>query len=347
MEVNRPVQVVSPAPRDIWNAIVGASSEVWLSQTPAWLDCVCAVGGYEDASCLYEMSGNRYLVLPMARRHVPVSGQLIVESMPHGWGIGGPLAADPISVDDVALVWGDLINRAALYASIRPSPLCSDIWASTCPPQVRAATNSTHILDLSGGVDHVWEHRFKSTTRTKIRKAEHMGLRIECDSSTRLVPVFYDLYLQWVERRAREQGIPLWLARWRGKRWDPYNRIHSIVEHMGDACRVWVAWCDDRPAAAIITLFYKDKALFWRGTSDKELATGTRANDFLQWLAIQEACRAGCRHYGMGESGGVASLMRYKSGFGAVLYPYIDYNLGWFPTTEVSTCFQSALSVLK
>jgi lipid II:glycine glycyltransferase (peptidoglycan interpeptide bridge formation enzyme) len=116
---------------------------------------------------------------------------------------------------------------------------------------------------------------------------------------------------------------------------------------LGDLSRIWIAWVGDLPAAAIITLFYQGIALYWRGTSDKELTRSTRANDLLQWLAIQEACRIGCRYYAMGESGGVASLMRFKSGFGAVPYSYVDYNLGWLPTTTVSGWTQSTISFVK
>ena len=64
--------VTSPAPRDVWADLVESDRDALVDQTPAWVDCVCATGTYEDASCLYESSTGRRLVLPVVRRrHLP------------------------------------------------------------------------------------------------------------------------------------------------------------------------------------------------------------------------------------------------------------------------------------
>jgi hypothetical protein len=42
--------VTSPAPRDAWEAAVGADPNVFVSQTRAWMNLVCSFGGYADAS---------------------------------------------------------------------------------------------------------------------------------------------------------------------------------------------------------------------------------------------------------------------------------------------------------
>jgi hypothetical protein len=68
---------------------------------------------------------------------------------------------------------------------------------------------------------------------------------------------------------------------------------------------------------------------------DKELAAQTNANDLLQKMAIEEACRAGCRHYHMGESGSSSSLAHFKSRFGAVAYPYAEHHLERLPLTRM------------
>ena len=68
---------------------------------------------------------------------------------------------------------------------------------------------------------------------------------------------------------------------------------------------------------------------------DKAIAGPTRANDLLHRLAIEDACRHGCRYYHMGESGASASLARFKSGFGAEAHPYAEYYLERFPITAL------------
>jgi hypothetical protein len=42
-------------------------------------------------------------------------------------------------------------------------------------------------------------------------------------------------------------------------------------------------------------------------------------------MAIEAACRDGCRHYHMGESLGSSALSEFKSNFGARAYEYAEY----------------------
>ena len=62
------MNVVSPAPRELWSQVVKASPEALAFHTPQWLDCICATGVYEDASLAYEMVGDRKFILPLVRR---------------------------------------------------------------------------------------------------------------------------------------------------------------------------------------------------------------------------------------------------------------------------------------
>ena len=52
--------VVTPAPREAWQAAYEADPEALVTQSPEWLDCICAVGAYEDASRLYDFGGGRH-----------------------------------------------------------------------------------------------------------------------------------------------------------------------------------------------------------------------------------------------------------------------------------------------
>ncbi len=330
------LQVTSPAPREVWQEVLKSDAKALVSQTPVWLDCICALSGYEDASRLYETPEGRQLILPMvSRRHLPEA--LTTEaSLPHGWGVGGLVVAGALQAEEAAAVFADLAGRAVLRTSVRPNPLVAETWAAARPPGAITVPRLVHVLDLEGGFERVWAKRFGSATRTKVRKAEHAGLVAECDTSGKLVPVFYDLYLRWLDRRARERHMSLSLARWLGRRREPLRKFQFVAQALGEACHIWVAWRDRQPAAATILLIYGAHAIFWRNASDKELAGPTRANDLLQRLAIEDACCAGCRYYHMGESGGLASLMHFKSRFGAKAYPYAEYYLERLPITGVA-----------
>src|SRR5919198_3090827 len=80
-----------PAPREAWARLVASAPRSLPSQTPRWLDAVCAVAGLEDASRLYETADGRLLVLPLVRRRL-LGLDLAEASLPYGWGPGGLVA---------------------------------------------------------------------------------------------------------------------------------------------------------------------------------------------------------------------------------------------------------------
>jgi lipid II:glycine glycyltransferase (peptidoglycan interpeptide bridge formation enzyme) len=188
------------------------------------------------------------------------------------------------------------------------------------------------VVDLDGGPEQIWK-RFRSSARRAVRKAERSGLEIECDTSGRLLPVFHRLFQLSIERWAGQQHEPVALARWRARRRDPLEKFEQWAAALGDEMRVWVAWKNGSPAASIIVL-QGANANYTRGAMDKDLAGPTHANDLLQWLAIEDACEAGCRHYHMGESGSSRPLAAFKEKFGARPVEYGEYRIERLPLTR-------------
>jgi hypothetical protein len=327
-------RVRSPAPREPWEAALAADPDARVTQTPEWIDCICAFGGYQDASRLYELPGGRQLVLPMVR-HRDLPGRLATEaSLPAAWEPCGIVAPGTLEVEDVVAVLRDLAGRASVRTSLRPGPLHASTWAAARPPGTVAVPRLAHVLELDGGFGRVWTERFAGAARNAVRKAERSELTIERDTSGRLVPVVQRLFELSLDRWARQQHEPRPLARWRGHRQDPARKLELITRRLGEACRIWVAWRDRQPAAAIVVLQAKN-ASYTRGMMDKELAGPTRANYLLHRLAIEEACDAGCRYYDMGESGPSASLAQFKTRFGARPRPHADYHLERLPISAL------------
>ncbi|MFL5576944.1 MAG: GNAT family N-acetyltransferase [Gemmatimonadaceae bacterium] len=330
--------MTSPAPRDVWTGILAESPDALAFQTPVWLDCICETGGYEDVSRLYETSDGGQLVLPMVRRTRLLGALAIESSLPAGWGFGGFVTRAATRPEDAAAALSELAGHAALRSSVRvrPTPLTAATWAAAAPAGAIRVPRLAHVLDLEGGFEQVWARRFTGSARTAVRKAERAGLTVECDTSGRLVPVYYDLYMRSIERWAGGGRTPLPIARWRGRRRDPLRKLQLITERLGDACRIWLASLDGRPAAAIIVLLQGRNASYWRGAMDEASAGPTRANYLLHSRAIEDACRAGCLHYHMGETGSSASLAQFKSRFGAAACEYAEYRLERLPITELS-----------
>jgi hypothetical protein len=327
--------VSSPVPHGLWRELVAGDREALPTQSPEWVQSLCGDGRYIDASRLYETADGRRAVLPMVcRAHAP--GPLAIwHSMPRAWGFGGLISDGPVTPDLVASVVDDLLHQPALRIHIRPNPLHAGAWARATARRsgIAAVPARAHVLDLTGGFEVVWRQRFRSTTRRQVRRAEHLGVEIETDTTGRLVPEFYDLLRKSTRRWARHQHEPLLLAQARLARRDPLGKFESMAKSMGPASRIYMARFEGRSAAAILVL-QGQNAHYTRGAMDEEVAGPSQANRLLHKVAIEDACRAGCTSYHMGESGTSRGLSQFKSRFGAEAHAYNEYWIERFPLTS-------------
>jgi hypothetical protein len=325
------VGITSPAPRDAWEEALRVDPLALETQSPAWTDAMCAWGGYEDASRLYVGRGGRTLVLPMLRRVLPGRLGMIEGSHPPHCGVGGILAPQTLTPADVATVLDDLPDHRVLRRSFYPNPLLASAWAAGAPARAIAVPKRAHLLTLEEGFEHVWSKRFTQATRTRVRKAEREGVRVECDTSGRLVPVFYDLMAGAAVRWAARQHEPLWLARRRLRHRDPFEKFEAIARLLGERCRVWVARVNGRPVAANVVL-QGANAYGFRAAMEEE-SKGHQAAGLLVRHAIEDACAAGCRYFYMGESGWSESHAVFKERFGGRAVRYAEYRIERLPLT--------------
>jgi hypothetical protein len=325
---------VGAGAREAWRRALPSDEEALVSQTPAWMDCVCASGRYEDATRAYQTEDGHELILPLARPHLPRPVST-VSSMPFGWGTGGLVSSrGSVSSDDVAAVMADLARERSLLIALRPSPVTAAAWARAVPDQVVRIPHLSQIVPLSEGFDAV-RNSFSSTVRSNCRKALRRGVSAERDDSGRLMPVFDDLYRKSVDRWASQQHEPRWLAHWRARHRDPPEKFKSVAEHLGPACHVWVAWRGGEAISSVVVLAHGHHSTMWRSAIDKEAVRGTGATELLHELAIEEACRNGHRFYHLGDSAPSSSLARNKRGFGAEDVSYDGYRLERLPLTAV------------
>ncbi len=329
--------VTTPVPRSVWRELLERDERALISQTPDWLDAACAVTGGDDASRLYQWSDGRSFVLPLVRRSVGRDSLVRLESMPPMWGPGGVVSAVAPLERDTNAIFEDLANLRLLRVGIRPAHSGDGAWGDAAPAGAIRNTHCRQVLDLRGGFSHVLATRFSASTRRNARKAESEHLTVESGSSTALVDAFYELYERWTEQRARDRGIPVWLAMRLARRREPRSKYEEVADRLGGACRIWVARYRGQAIAAAISLTHRSHAVYWRGASDRDAAGKTRANVLLQKLMIEEACAAGCVDFDMGESGGVTSLIEYKRRFGAEEVVYDEYRLERFPLTALES----------
>lgn len=327
-------RVVSPAPREVWKDMARDDSNAVVTQTPTWLDCICHDGTFSDASRLYEFASGRKVLLPMARRSQLPRRVATEASWPFDWGAGGAImSGGSPSVDEVHSIFDDLARRPALRVSVRFNVPVHPVWTGPSRAGFTTIDHTTHVLDLAGGFNHVWQHRFRSAVRRNVRKAERSPIDVKVDRSGRFIPIFCDLYEQSIIRWAEQQHEPLPIARWRARHANPPRKFATVAQEFQAACAVWVASLAGEPVAALIVLQHGENAKYWRGAMNKDTASPVRANDLLHRLAIEDACTTGCRSYYMGDSRPGSSLARFKEGFGAIPHAAPTYQRERLPLT--------------
>ncbi|MFE7582406.1 GNAT family N-acetyltransferase [Streptomyces gardneri] len=330
-----PVRVTTPAPREEWWRLAEEDPATLVTQTPTWLDSLCATGPFEDASRLYVFEGGRRLLVPLARRRGLPAWLTAEESWPSGWGIGGPLAAPGVpDEEEAAVVLRDLARRPALRVGVRFGPAAGPVWPAAVPPAFATEALTTYVLDLSGGFDEVWAHRFHGRVRRDVRKAERSTVEVEADRGGRLVGEFYGLYETSMVRWAGQQHEPRAFARLRQSRAFPRRYLEEVADRFGASCAVYLARVDGEPAAGVVVLSYGGRAKYWRGAMDRDLAHPVRANFLLQRLAIEDACTEGRTAYVMGDSRPGSPLAHFKEGFGAEGLPSLRHRRERLPLTE-------------
>lgn len=257
------------------------------------------------------------------------------------------MATGPVYPQDIAAIFKDLVSQNYLRFSVRPNPLTADLWSQAQFPYSQKVERLSHIIDLRKGYDYVWEKRFTKRTRKSIRRGIRANLTIECDTTGKLLPVYYDLHMTWVENRARDRGLPPALMRIIHRRREPWARYEQVVQKLKGTGQIWVVRYEGQPVAASIELPFGKHVVSWRGVNDRRYANKMQTNEFLLHNTIQAACQAGCEFYHLGESGGVKSLMYFKERFGADPYHYAEYVQESFPITAINQRFHAVFKGLE
>jgi len=341
------VDIVSPAPRDLWPKALAADSGALLSHTPEWLDTICAVDGWTDASRLYVWPSGRHLVLPMASKGV---GRFIAleDSLPNGWGYGGLVGSGIVTPEEAAAVHADLAARRLVRQRVCPNLLQGSAWeqviARDAPGAVTIARRA-HAINLNGGTGTVWK-RFSENARRGVRTAEKQGVEVECDTTGRLLGVFNELWLLSVQRWAAQQGEPVWFARLRGHRLNSRDRWRQIAERTMGGVAIWVARHRGEPVAAIVVLRGPNDHLHAR--SDAQTAGRSEPCEFPAALARHPGrLPAGCQLVPMGQSGwGSDPVGRFKENFGARAYEFPELRLERFPISRLNRTARAAVKRL-
>ncbi|WP_417310431.1 GNAT family N-acetyltransferase [Devosia sp.] len=335
---------VGVASTDVWSDLMIRDPEAVPYQSPEWAAAACATGGFQNVSRYYETRSGARFVMPMIRRRGVPAMLATAGSMPDGWGMGGLVGSEPPTSDVARAVIADLQEAGFQSIHLRPNPRQAHIWAKAMPERAVVMPRRAHMIDLTGGYDPIWNGVVSRKLRRNVRRAGRL-VEVEFGTGDRLMPLYCRLVESARRRWARLQNEPLALTKLRAWMVEPTEKYTTIARVMGENCRVGVAYVGGRPAAATVVL-RGGNVNCSRVAMDIDLVGSTGANDLLQKLIIDDAVRAGCRFYHLGESGRSSSLARFKEKFGAVAYDYAEYRLETIPLKRFDLAARSVVKRL-
>jgi lipid II:glycine glycyltransferase (peptidoglycan interpeptide bridge formation enzyme) len=281
-----------------WEEFLQWHPRASLFHSSAWLSALRATYGYQAVAYTTSRPGNILEnAIVFCKVESWLTGRRLV-SIPFADHAEPLVDAEGDATAIAAALEGDLERERWDYLETRPLQPFPALKA----PYRRAVTYSYHLLDLGPGLSDLFDNLHKSSIQRKIRRAEREKLTYGEGTSPELLDHFYGLFLL-TRRRHRLPPQPKgWFA--------------NLMKSFGKALKIRVAYKDDRPVAAVVTITHKDTMSYKYGASD------ARFNHFggmpvLLWKAIEEAKARGFRFFDFGRTNAdQTSLMTFKNRWG-------------------------------
>lgn len=296
-----------------WPSFLARHPKASVFHGRPWLEALSRTYGYE----------------PVVYSTCPPSAELtngVVFCRVHSWLTGQRLVSLPFSdhceplIDDSsdrARLWSELKqvagaanSRRLKYVEIRP--VQSEPWhVIGATPTERFAL---HSVDLRPPLDQIFRRTHKSTFQRRILRAEKEHLALDSGNSEGLLKAFYSLLL----KTRRRHGLPPQSITW----------FQNLVATMREQLTVWVASKDTQPIAAIVTLSWRNIAVYKYGASD-ERYHHLGAVPFLFWKVIQKAKQDGMEELDLGRSDlKNTGLITFKDRLGSVTSQLAYFRYG-------------------
>jgi CelD/BcsL family acetyltransferase involved in cellulose biosynthesis len=281
-----------------WLALVDSHPSASVFHSRAWLESLRRAYGYEPVAFTTAAPGE------------PLSDAIVFCRI-DSWLTGRRLVSLPFSDHSEPLVRDDDTLRAMLAALARICRRDGYRYLELRP--VRAAVTGVegfvdsgrfylHRLDLGPSLEAIFGGLHKDCVRRKIRRAERDGVTCEEGRSPGLLEAFYGLFVS----TCRVRRLPP----------QPLDWFRQLIECMGDALTLRIAFRDGQPIAGILTLRAGHTMTYKYGAADARF-NNLGATPLLLWRAITEAKARGLRELDLGRSDDDnAGLLTFKDRWG-------------------------------
>ena len=313
---------VDPLKDSRWDELVKRHPRASLFHSSAWLRALSRTYGYTPAA--YTTSAPDEVMangMVFCRVESWLTGRRLV-SLPFSDHCD-PLIDAPADLDTItAALEKEIFRDEWRYMEMRP---LRRLELVTALPQA-SIPYTFHLLDLSPDVETLYRNCHKNSTQRKILRAEREGLRYREGRDQELLDYFYTLQANTRKRHSRPPQPKQW--------------FNNLIEGMGDALKIRVAFHGNRPVAAVITICHKDTMVYKYGGSDPD-SNKLGGVHMLLWRAIQEAKSSGLRFFDFGRSEVThEGLITFKKRWGATQSELIYSRYGL--SDEVAHMFESS-----
>ena len=277
---------IDPVADPRWSEFLHKHSDASVFHTPGWLEALRRTYGYEPVAYTSSPPGGEIRNgLVVCRIDSWLTGRRLV-SLPFSDHCE-PLFDSPQELDlFVRRLQTEVKTQALKYLEVRP--IKGSFHGSEGMPGLRPVRQyHLHVIDLRPDLEQIRQDFHKDSVLRRIRRAERAGLTEISGRSDALLNDFYGLL---VLTRARHHLPP-----------QPYAWFRSLIDCLGEALEIRLAYKDKAPVAAILTLRFKDVALYKYGCSDLNFKN-LGAMPLLLWRAIEHAKSTGAREFSLGRS---------------------------------------------
>lgn len=151
----------------------------------------------------------------------------------------------------------------------------------------KSSTYYLHTLNLRSDLEDLFRNLDKDCVQRRIQRAERAGLVERSGTSDEILREFYNLF---VATRGRHRLPPI-----------PYAWFRNLIQCQGQALEIRLAYKENIPVSAILTLRFKDVVYYKYGCSDVDF-NNLGATPWLLWRAIAAAKSSGAIEFDMGRT---------------------------------------------
>jgi hypothetical protein len=170
----------------------------------------------------------------------------------------------------------------------------------------------THILNISGDVEQIWNCMDRGSVRWAIKKSKNEGISVISSSEKSDMKQFYDMNC----KTKKDLGVPC----------HPYSLFKSIFEIMPNNARLYIAKKEGEAIGGGIMLYFNKKVLYGYGAAEPEKLRLQPYYAFI-WKSIQDAHDSGYGIFDFGRtSKGNYGLISFKRRWGTKEIP-IYYSI--------------------